>query len=521
MKKVNMLLQFLSKKGVLILGIIIGLLVAFVTAGAIVHAEESTEESGEKEHAGSITWTDIWTDGNNVGASIVQNVRGSGRICLYYTGGTDGTSNSGFILMSDKKFTVSAFSSIYNTTSIKESYLYNGKYQIYDAGSVTSFTSSGFLLFSDREKAFAYVDGTISEEDLLKYSNWDEYINGKDPMDKYSLGYNSDIPYYDSCSLSVNQNQSATYNAKMSATQQSKTKVVTSDDKEDEKGPDEDAYKTGYKAYAIYLDSGTFGGFNSMVMEMGLDKMIQMKKLDDVIKFDVSGRLTVKKLLSFGSGASSSSGTLFDAVGLSLLTPYESKDSDCPLVAVEIDSLNSNLVPSFQRTLNADKYLDVSTNKTSNSSAASHTHVLIGYYATNIVYRDDAEGNHECGNLSYSYQWIYDSFRKRYGSGTNVMSNSGFNEGDAVLEPDLSYGYDRDGNMFTNSDFSQSGGLTTANLLDFIKSGFGLLSNNGTVGFIALAASFFNSIPVAVWMLVYFAMSVNIVVIVFKVLRGM
>lgn len=70
-----------------------------------------------------------------------------------------------------------------------------------------------------------------------------------------------------------------------------------------------------------------------------------------------------------------------------------------------------------------------------------------------------------------------------------------------------------------DSDGNISGAdLNTDNLLEYISNGYGLF---GTGGYIELSRRFFLGVPSYIWALIAMAMSVNIVVIVFKVIRGM
>ena len=477
MKKINVVLQFLSKKGALILGIIIGLLVAFVTAGVIVHAEESTEESGEKEHAGSITWTDIWTDGNNVGASIVQNVRGSGRICLYYTGGTDGTSNSGFILMSDKKFTVSAFSSIYNTTSIKESYLYNGKYQIYDAGSVTSFTSSGFLLFSDREKAFSYIDGTISEEDLRKYSNWDEW-----QKEQYESVYDKTIPVPASAYVSA-------------ITENNVSSIFKSDDAELTDFYSEHNVELHYDYSCEYLyqylskaQINSFNKDNSNVLYRGhLDYDTETYNNQKLLK--THG--TCGEFYAVAEAGGNNTGTL----------NYLYTADDGPYTAsgkVALENALSSVPPN---------YYDLYSQDLSFFSLEYHMQFVGVQIKIDTYYYDDT-GAKVCSDSIYIRRFLFNTLNDAFETTYTRITHD--DDGNDVFHS--SYEQDANGNVTSGVNT-----LDTDNVLEHIKNGFGL---TGKDGYLELLRYTFLGVPAYIWVLVATAMSVNIIVIVFKVLRG-
>ena len=61
------------------------------------------------------------------------------------------------------------------------------------------------------------------------------------------------------------------------------------------------------------------------------------------------------------------------------------------------------------------------------------------------------------------------------------------------------------------------GNIDDSNLISHIKNGFGLF---GTDGYIALAQRFFVGVPSQIWSLIYMAMAVSIILIVFKTMRG-
>lgn len=70
----------------------------------------------------------------------------------------------------------------------------------------------------------------------------------------------------------------------------------------------------------------------------------------------------------------------------------------------------------------------------------------------------------------------------------------------------------------TNTGEFTSSGLNTDNLLSYFQNGFGLLGNNG---FLALARETFNFFPAEIWVLIFFGISVSIVLIVARFGRGL
>ena len=60
--------------------------------------------------------------------------------------------------------------------------------------------------------------------------------------------------------------------------------------------------------------------------------------------------------------------------------------------------------------------------------------------------------------------------------------------------------------------------ISNSNVIEYVNNGYGLLGNQG---YLQLSQRFFAGVPVYIWGLLAFALSVNIIVIVFKALRGM
>lgn len=70
----------------------------------------------------------------------------------------------------------------------------------------------------------------------------------------------------------------------------------------------------------------------------------------------------------------------------------------------------------------------------------------------------------------------------------------------------------------TNTGQFTSSGLNTDNLLSYFQNGFGLLGNNG---FLALARETFSFFPTEIWVLIFFGISVSIVLVVARFGRGL
>ncbi len=475
MKKINLVLQFFSKKGVLLIGIVIGILLAFVMANYAVHAEETTEESAEipeeKVYAGTITWTDIWTDGNGVGASILNDVKGSGKVCLYYTGGTDGTSNSGFILMSEEKFTCTLFNPVYNTITSKESYLYSGKYQIYDAGMVTSFSSSGFLLFSDREKAFSYIDGTISEEDLKKYSNYDSWKE-----EQRESVYDKAIPIPDDFGFSNCDSKGIQVVWKYT-----------------------DSESLTYNNYPLMYDVQVEYLYTSMSATSGF-------------LFGYTGSTGLQ-----GGSVDSAIGNLKTVEATHTVEEYLTTGESLVNNLLKAESIDKNygpmtLVNTFSGVPKDYKSQFVSSGNPFFSGATNSTHpIFIGAQATVTPYYIDAEGIRHNGNDSVTRKFVNGITSAVSGGNTTVVVGTD-GEGNKYYESEYTPSYE------AGSGLGGIGSLDGEGLGNYVKNGFGLLGNNG---FLALAQRMIGIFPSEIWVLILFALGVSLTLMIGKVIRGM
>lgn len=354
---------------------------------------------------------------------------------------------------------------------------------------LSASSSLPIYCFATKELCSKYLRGEISATEALNYDAIIETLK--------STEYNSELPYYDDVRMAVNNDKSVTYTAKMSLEQQDK--IVS-----------EKEYRMNYNGYAIYIDDRQMGMLNALVTEIGIDAIVNGKKLDEVIQFDESGRLCVQKILVdennsdlTSPGHSGGGGRHDDIFSIASVSS---------LVALKLDENHGPVVYSFQRNLSSKKYLNPDTGDTSATGKTGYNYLLLGYYTSNVICTDEI--NSEYGYLSYSYQWLYDAFRQRYGSGTKVIGDS--LNGNVFVDPDKSYNYDDQGKEVVPG--LNNGNLNSDSLLEHINNGFGLL---GTDGYIELSRRYFLGVPSYIWALIAMAMSVSILVIVFKSIRGM
>lgn len=138
----------------------------------------------------------------------------------------------------------------------------------------------------------------------------------------------------------------------------------------------------------------------------------------------------------------------------------------------------------------------------------SHVATYCGTQVTLIPYKE-IDGQLVKGNVCVARRFMNDILNGLVGSTYTQIGQD-----DSGNEYIASSSYqDTNGN-----ETDLIGSLDEDSLLKNIRNGFGL---SGTNGYIEMARQFFIGIPVSIWVLIGTALSVNIVVIVFKALRGM
>lgn len=483
----------LSKKGALILGLIAGLVLAlFLTCVNVFAAVGSLGEVPIGSELVSFTTQPMYlgtTDLSSVKPVTTHIVKQSSssldldyltNVCFYSTVEFEnkhglGTCYRFHILVTDD------FRDNYYYYSVKgESEdvplvfdFYNNNYD----SLCISDSSIPFYKFSSLAECQSYLKGEIDASTAL---NYDEIQNA-------SVTYydSADVPYYDDCTIIMNTDKTCSYSAVMSQTEQMKIVENTT-------------YTYDYETYAIYGKRDDLGAYNSFFIMYGndknlLDNALFNKKLDKLIDFDEAGRLIVQeKTGASHSGGGGRHGDVF------------SYSTDSSLIAYQVDAINDEkLTYSLQRNVTgADTYI------------YDDNYILMGYYSA-IYVTAQADGSSEryVGYESYSYTWVTNALRKKFGSGTNVIS--GKVSGTDTIETDKSYSFDSSSGEKVSSSDSD---LNTGNLQEYIKNGYGL---TGTDGYIELSRRFFLGVPAYIWAIIATALSVNLVVIVFKVVRGM
>ena len=339
---------------------------------------------------------------------------------------------------------------------------------------------SGTALFNcyvfDSENACKqFINGEIDASSALNY----DVIQDMNRVDIYD----DSLPYYDITSLSLNtSNQSCLLDANMSETQRN---IYTS-------FPKEVPFNIELYTHAIYAKTKDLGNFNAFCIMYGYDNSLgnhlpNAQKVDDLIKFDSNGRLIVNGEHGYvgGGGRHGSTFTISET---------------SPLLAYTFDQITyrDGLSASvhFTRDIvlnDAEKYFD--------------GYQLIGYM-TEICISHPNGSEISYGRKTYSYTWLTKALRDRYGS------QSTYYDGEGLKIEGESYTFDEYGNQTT---VDSSNVINDGNVIDYIKNGFGLL---GSQGVIQLAQTCFVGVPSYLWALYATLISVNIVLIIFKITRG-
>lgn len=508
MKKIN-ILQFFSKKGVLVLGLIAGMVLALFCSQLVLASAEEDNTTDDYILICDYTRPGLYHTGlyvrNDIYSAKQVAILKNGDSYISRCSEALGTSNS-------YRFNETNIGTGSNAGKVREWYLSG----IGSSFSTTSDTIAFFVpVFDSQEK----VDDYFATGDYSNALNCDDLQDFEQSKEQVT-GIDDSLPYFDSSVMQLNQNDSVTYRSAMSSAMQSEfyqmcAKTI------DKNGTAESTER--YKAYvelsasAIYANESALGYFNSMALKLAGSTVPGGKdKLDDVIQFDSNGRLKVASYSNADEMVAKEISGSSNPHRMMVAGMFDiNHDSD--LVAVSVDDVTlgdkNSSFPGVTRNLSAASRVSGASLLADclfGSLVSEASYDLVGYVAdVRIVYYEVDTGKYIASRDTYTYTWIYSTLQERYGSGT--------------------VSYDSDGNIVTKNDFDNLNSDIGSNwgsvpdyepdtLLQYIRKGFGLL---GTDGYIELSRRYFLGIPVYIWALIAMAMSVNIIVIVFKVARGM
>ena len=499
--------SLLSKKGVLIIGILIGVLAVLFSSSFLVRAEEkvdSKDDSGSDQDLPKVIFSGTLNEGGSWNIDTLHTWTFLGgedpiKIMCAIKGSTTEQNNksvtdyeilcnnSGLVGLSHGTYPFSHYYKIWNADGYRTD-------DVDCQGSITinDVISGSFSIyvFDSKEKAIGYLQGTVDAADSLNY----------DDIQKQNreFAYYGDCPYYDNASFAVNADKSVTYQLSMSEAMQQ-----TYQDILDESGG---GFYMDYRVYAVYARSVDLGFFNSYVIDNGdWSNLVNNKKIDDLINFDENGRLIVGNTDDIYSSHSGGGGRH----GNGISNPFSFLETS-PLYARAVDNVyfedQVKAEYSFSKMFDETYSIQLTPAEVSAANAGGYT--LIGYYAdSGITYSEDGV-HYEYGKSVYTYTWLSAALRDRYGS------KSYFSDAEGNADLDNAYEFDKGGNWTSSS----TGSLDTDGVLNHVNDGYGLL---GRDGYLELSRRFFLGVPDYIWALIAMAMSVSIVVILFKALRGM
>lgn len=134
-------------------------------------------------------------------------------------------------------------------------------------------------------------------------------------------------------------------------------------------------------------------------------------------------------------------------------------------------------------------------------------YLYVGSQLSVTPYYVNGDGEKKYGKTVVSRKFTADDLDAILGSTNTVVATD--DSGTQYAESQTKV--DSNGNYYDNV-------LTTDNVTEYVKNGFGLA---GSDGYVELSRRFFGGIPAYIWAIIAMALSVNLTVIVFKVLRGM
>lgn len=137
-----------------------------------------------------------------------------------------------------------------------------------------------------------------------------------------------------------------------------------------------------------------------------------------------------------------------------------------------------------------------------------HMQFIVAQVKVTTYYIDDSGLKHTSDDV-YFRRCLWDEDNDHYGATYTRIAKD--ESGNDVFKN--SYEMNANGDNISND----LGNIDDSNLLEHIKNGFGLF---GTDGYVALAQRFFLGVPNQIWSLIYMAMAVSIILIVFKTMRG-
>lgn len=336
------------------------------------------------------------------------------------------------------------------------------------------FDGSSLYVFSDKGKAESYIAGTLSEDDLKKYAiNYDE-------IQESSATYDASIPVPVKANVNV-------------ITASTVSSMFEYDENELRNFEEENNVELQYDYEVEYfyqlLSKSQINKQNSNLevaeVNRGVDDFALDKNNLFVAKttckeqfesFQVGGTPTTQKYL-----CTADSGT-YKTTGI-----------------VELNNAVTSSPPD---------YYTLYTIPFSVFSMEYHMQFIAAQVRVTTYYVDDSGVKHKSDDV-YFRRCLWNDDNEHYGATYTRIAKD--DSGNDVFKD--SYEMNANGDNVSND----LGNIDDSNLIAHIRNGFGLF---GTDGYIALAQRFFVGVPSQIWSLIYMAMAVSIILIVFKTMRG-
>lgn len=482
MKRIN-ILQFFSKKGALVIGVIVGIIIA--SFGVVIAHAEAMDIAGyeypvmdgegavacyfaDKQEGSNVArqlWyikfdANAWADRENLRYAVLN---------VPLPGG-----------MINKTVVSNVVYTCVNTTY--RSWVTDNPYQ-YQVGATGNNAlayapDSGYMIpyFSNYEKGLAYVNGTLYDGklvDITECDNWNEYkeIYEAEQEKNREKSYDATISIPDDFGISA-----CDTNGVQAVWKYNDQTVLTVNGY-----PLQYDVKLEYLYSSMSATSGFLFGYTGSTALQGGSVGDAVGKLQTV-----EAKHTVEEYLTVG----------------------ESLVNDL-LVSCKVDEEKGSmsLVNTYSGIPKDYSKQFVSSGNSFFSGATNSTHaIFIGCQATVTPYYIDDSGVKHYGS---------DSVTRKFINGiTSVVS--GGNKTVVV-------GTDGEGNKYYQGEYIPSyetgsgGSLGGEDLANFVKNGFGLLGNNG---FFVLSQRVFGFFPSQFWVLIFLAITVSISIIVLKAFRG-
>lgn len=458
---------------ILIFCLAVMVVVISVFPDRVAYAEDNMEYVVQSGHCGSYS-DDPTITGYYKGSLTLAE---SKKYIAFYVGSTTGVYNNLGVLYNDKYINWNSdfyWTAVSSDRNSKSSCLCTNQF----SGTLR------YYIFNTREAAQNYLNtgdasGAINADDMIE--------------DKGD--YDESLPYYGMASVDPIDSDDYTmqFTARMS-TQQIKNLYNL-------RNEGYELYYT-YESYGIYMNSNIWTSLSRIFETMGLSSSFS-QKIKENITIDSSGRLVVGEAYSGGGGRHS--GSLFKTLS----------SNTCNVYAVEMEG---SVVTSDKLSCGQDYTKELSAKVYNNTDAGSLIFGvngganLIGYYAIIQPYIVK-DGTIIYAKPTYAYNWCYKCLRDALGNGAYNYDPTNPDEPVDPVNPPSKGDPDPDPD---NPDPVVPTDPSSFDLVGYLQT-----CMKEAKSFILLYAMYLDAVPGAIWALVIAGMTLNLLIIAFKIVRGM